>query len=187
MCRLTSAKKAGAQRLYFGQPCGARHNSPKGLRCSRREGLEKNRENHNTPPTPGPELEKRKSRRSERKNTETTTTEVETPVKQVGGTRSKRCRPTTAASTDTEEKDTQEIDKMFQILLGQIQNLAEDQRKSRAADKAELQADIKNLAKKVVAPVISDEEDAQSSDNSVLVQKRKTSKEGITDPVYRLR
>ena len=38
MGRQSSAKTAGAKRLYFCHPCGASHSPPTGLRCERQKG-----------------------------------------------------------------------------------------------------------------------------------------------------
>ena len=83
---------------------------------------------------------------------------------------------------------------MFGLILDQVKSLADDQKKAREADRAEFQKAIKDLTKRMEAPIISDEEDVEEPPKqqapgafAIPVKKKRSGRESRIDPVAKLR
>ena len=159
MGRLTTAKKTGASRLYFCHPCGAKHTPPTGLRCKRQkqtdEGVAENNgaESSTSEPEAGP------SKPSRVVGKKTTKTSTESPVRVQVKQTTKQTKDKTGEGTPTTESPSgATTGDMFEMILGQMRSMNEENKKTRDTDRAEFQKAIQDLTEKIEAPILSEDD-----------------------------
>ena len=195
MGRLTTAKKSGASRLYFCQPCGAKHTPPTGLRCKRQkqsdEGAVENNgaESSTSEPEAGPSKPTREVRKK------TTRASTKSPVRAKDAqTTKQKSRKTDKGTPTTESPTVPDTSEMFEMLLGQMRSMTEETKRARDTDRAAFQKAIQDLTNKIEAPILSDEdmtpEPRAEPGNTMFampVQKKKAKKSSRVDPIAQLR
>ena len=188
MGRQTSAKSTGAQRLYFCHPCGAKHNPPTGMKCTRRKIVSSDG-GEDPSPESTPIREKRATRAGRKVpkavDSQGSDSETEKSTAKAG-----------RAKSHTVSEDKQETENMFEMIMGQMQSMAMEQKKAREADRAEMRAALKDMNSKLEKSVISEDEGEKEASVgeeetemafAAPVKRKGAGKTTTTDPVSRLR
>ena len=163
MGRQSTTKKAGTQRLFFCHPCGARHNPPTGLKCY----IQMKKSAEAEAATPGNSggsshttRAKRREARLEKSESESDDSPASVTVTNIKKTKAKK-KSVTHGKEDTENA----TEGMLTSIMDQIRIMADEQRKAREVDRADMRAAIDELNRKIAAPILSVEDDTSGDDS----------------------
>ena len=198
MGRQSSAKAAGAKRLYYCHPCGARHSPPTGLRCERQRGKTAEAEATTSGTTGGSSRTSRAERReirSERSERAEAQSNESSDSETVTISRNSKAIP----SGKTQDKGVTEsaTEGMLTSIMEQMRSMADEQKRARDVDRAEMRAAISDLTRKIEAPILSDADNTSGSEtrepdvgiNSFAApcRRKRTGKSETADPLSKLK